>query len=413
VKEIYRTDNLSLENLGVMIININLETLISATSIFELDYEKTAYILYYDDFLMTYSDTITVDDAALMIQETPEHYKIISLNSETLFNVFGKIPGYEWNIIISVSYNSITEALSITQILWIFILISCIVIAMLLSTTLVKNLVRHLSLLVTKMRQFGNNSYAPENFEPIYKQREDEIGLLHNTFDSMVAEIDSLIEKDYKNELLNKEAQIKAMESQMDPHFLYNTLDSLNWTAKSLGASTISEVTIALANLLRVTLSSDTTHFTLQQEITTLNYYFTIQKMRYQKRLDYQINIPEDLWIYEIPKLTLQPLVENSIRYGFESIIDICHITINSRSEGQNIYIEVKNNGSSFEEDMLEKLLSNEIVPNGFGVGISNIHKRLQLTYGIEYGLTLLNQNNPLTGEEYAVVQIKIPKTIT
>lgn len=410
VKEIHSIKNLSLENLGVMIINIDIKKVISFTSISELGDGNANYLLYYDDFLMASSDTLTREDAHLLIQKTADRHTIISLNSNDYFCVQGKVPQYDWNLIITVSYHSLLGTISYTQTLWIIILTFCILFSMLLSSFFTNTLVKHLSLLVLKMKAFGNNTYVQKNTNIFYKQRKDEIGILHNTFDSMVNEIYFLIEKNYKNELLKKEAQIKAMESQMDPHFLYNTLDSINWTAKSLGSTTISEITIALANLLRITLNSDTTHFTIQQEITTLNYYFTIQKARYQKRLNYQINIPEELWACEIPKLTLQPLVENSIRYGLETMLDICHITLNAHVEENDIIIDVKNNGSFFEDDMLHKLLAKDIRPNGFGVGMLNIHRRLQLTYGSDYGLTLFNQINPETGDEYALVRVKIPK---
>lgn len=413
VKEIHGIKNLNLDNLGVMIINIDLDILISDASIVSSDYETLHYLLYSDDYLMYFSNPLTESDAQLLIQQPASRYKIVKLNSDDYFNVYGKIPKYGWNFISAVPYDTIVRTMSFTHKLWIFIFLVCILLFLLLSAALTKSLLKHLSLLVSKMKLFGSNAYYAESFSQDYKLRQDEIGILHNTFDYMVTEIQSLIEKNYASELLKKEAQIKAMESQMDPHFLYNTLDSLNWNAKAQGASDISKVIIALANLLRITLNNQAAPFTIRQEIDTLNYYFTIQKMRYQKRLDYQIDIPEHLWNLEIPKLTLQPLVENSIRYGLESMVEICYISLTASIEDNDIYIDVKNNGSSFQEDMLYKLLNNEVPPNGFGVGIPNIHKRLQLTHGKEYGLTLFNDNNPLTGEEYAVVRIKLPMIVT
>ena len=132
----------------------------------------------------------------------------------------------------------------------------------------------------------------------------------------MVEKINTLINENYINELLKKEAQIKAMESQMDPHFLYNTLDSINWRARMIKSEEISQITTALGNLLRLSLGNNSRDFTLRQELTIVDNYIIIQKIRYQKRLDFSVDIPESLLDIPIPKFTLQPLLENAIRYG-------------------------------------------------------------------------------------------------
>lgn len=101
--------------------------------------------------------------------------------------------------------------------------------------------------------------------------------------------------------------------------------------------------------------------------------------------------------------------MENAIRYGLEEISEVCHISIRASVKENVLLIEVKNNGSSFEEHLLEKLETEEIHPHGFGIGLLNIHKRLTLSYGKEYGLKLTNAEDELTGEEYAIVQISLP----
>ena len=141
-----------------------------------------------------------------------------------------------------------------------------------------------------------------------------------------------------------------------------------------------------------------------------LENYITIQKLRYQKRLQYCLDIPEELLDCEIPKLTIQPLLENAVRYGLEEISETCFISVCAQNQGETITIEVKNNGSYFEEGLLDKLLSQEILPHGLGIGIINIHKRLQLTYGSQYGLRFYNMEDDLTGEEYAIAQVIMPK---
>ena len=129
----------------------------------------------------------------------------------------------------------------------------------------------------------------------------------------------------------------------------------------------------------------------------------TIQKFRYEDRLEYKITVPEDLYSCYVLKLTLQPLVENSIRYGLEENTEGCFIHILAERSLDVLYVYIKNNGSAFEDQLLEKLKTNQISPHGFGIGLLNILQRMQLTYGEEYGLTLYNEN------EQAVARLAFP----
>ena len=417
VKEIYEYRNLNLDNLGVLLVNIDLDTLINTTVAINSPYENVSYFLYEGQQLLYSNNNFILHNTDKLATNQQNGYKIINLNdskkNENIFAVYGNVPNQNWNFIVTVPYTDIMSTTTFTLKSVFFAITLCVLLALIVSSRLITKLLNHLELLTQKMQQFGNNTYIPENSPIDYSLREDEIGLLHTTFDNMVIQLNHLITENYTNELLKKEAQIKAMESQMAPHFLYNTLDSINWRAQVIQAESISRATIALGNLLRITLDKRNSQFTLSDEIRTLEYYFTIQKLRYEKRLNYSINIPDNLMDCEIPKLTLQPLVENSVRYGLEAISETCHITITSKSTDDTILIEVKNNGSSFEENLLEDLIENRVLPDGFGIGIINIHKRIQLLYGEMYGLYLYNIFDKDTGEEYACVQIKFPKKIS
>ena len=263
--------------------------------------------------------------------------------------------------------------------------------------------------LTANMKSFGEGNYQVP--EAPRKYREDEIGLLYKTFDSMVEKIQALIRENYINELLKKEAQLKAMESQMDPHFLYNTLESINWRAKMIHSQEISQITTALGSLLRLSLGKNSEDFTLEQEMQIVNNYVTIQKIRYQKRLDFSAEVPPELLPLSIPKFTIQPLLENAVRYGLEESSETCYISISCREILGLLIIRITNTGSSFEENFMEKLQSGRIQPHGFGIGLMNIHRRLQLTYGEAYGLLLYNIEDEETFEECAVVEIRIPCT--
>lgn len=160
----------------------------------------------------------------------------------------------------------------------------------------------------------------------------------------------------------------------------------------------------ALGTLLRETLSSGTRNFTLSHELEIVQYYLTIQRIRFEDRLTYSQEVEPGILDISLPHFTIQPLVENSVNYAMEKSTEVCHIRLEGARLDDTITIDVINNGSQFEANLLEKLENGLITPHGFGIGLLNIHKRIQLTYGTGYGLILFNRD-----EEHAVARILIP----
>jgi two-component system sensor histidine kinase YesM len=196
------------------------------------------------------------------------------------------------------------------------------------------------------------------------------------------------------------------LENQINPHFLYNTLESINWRAKSVGANEIAIMVESLGALLRSTLSrKNNTITTIKSELDIVQSYICIMQIRFEEILTYSVEIPEDLYDVPLPKLSLQPLVENAIDYGLEEAAEACHIAITVSMEGDDVLITITNNGSQFPENLLQKLSSEELTPHGFGIGLLNIQKRLQLQFGQDYGLTLKNDEM----ENLAIVEVRIP----
>lgn len=409
VKELRKIEGLSLDTLGVLIINIDMNAFISATTEASTEFEDISYCLYDDNSLIFNDSALSRKESAELYEKLRGDYDVVTLKHEKLFAVSGLIPTYGWNYICTVSYNSIYQAITLSSQSFFLIMVLAVILVGIFSTKLVFALFRHFDRLIENMKQFGEGKY--EIAVPPIEYRQDEIGLLYKNFDTMVEKINTLINENYINELLKKEAQIKAMESQMDPHFLYNTLDSINWRARMIKSEEISRITTALGNLLRLSLGNNSRDFTLRRELTLVDNYIIIQKIRYQKRLDFSVDIPESLLDIPIPKFTLQPLLENAIRYGLEESSETCYITITSRTEDGTLILKIMNTGSSFEENFMEKLLDGEIQPHGFGIGILNIHKRIQMTYGSAYGLRLYTIEDEETYEECAAAEIRIPCT--
>lgn len=409
VKELRETSPFSLAPIGTLIINLNPNALIEETSVFHSPYEAPSFLMFDNGKNIYASKPFTSLSQDQLFSGFNDGYCITKINDKSFFAVKGQIPSYEWDYIAMISYSSIAHTFTITSAICICVMLLSLWAVFFFSSKILSTLTRHFDRLIGKMNLVGNGIYKFTEPSEDYSQRKDEIGQLHFHFNSMAQKLDTLITENYTNELLKKEAQLKALESQMDPHFLYNTLDSINWRAKAVDADDIVQITTALGNLLRISLSKTNLPFTLAEEMKLLDNYIIIQKLRYPQRLKYTVDIPSQYKNLLIPKFTIQPILENAIRYGLEGMSEVCHISIRAVVKDKILFIEVQNNGSSFEEHLLEKLEAGEILPHGFGIGLLNIHKRLTLAYGKTYGLSLKNMEDRQTGEMSAIVQISLP----
>lgn len=405
VKSIRRTEYLKLDEIGILVINVDLDGLVTEASGSGFLQTEASYLLFDNGTRIYGSSTVMDKMSSCDIECFPGHYGLTSHSGDNFFYVKSYIPGVEWDYICIIPYDNIMSSLHTGQVLCFLVLLVSVTAALVLSSGLIHSITRHFDTLLQKFHNFGDGNQDPLSIDYDYKNRTDELGILHVQFDHMVDEVNQLIKTNYLNEILIKEAQFKALENQMNPHFLYNTLESINWRAKLMGAKDISSMAESLGALLRFTLDQTSKEVSLKRELESVQCYMTIQKYRYEERLDYRIQVPEVLMNCLVLKLSLQPLVENAIRYGLEENTEYCVIQIQAEADthSQQLYIYIKNTGSSFEDHLLKKLETHEIEPHGFGIGLLNIRDRMQLTFGEPYGLELYNE------EDLAVVRLIFP----
>lgn len=405
VKSIRRTEYLKLDEIGILVINVDLDGLVTEASGSGFLQTEASYLLFDNGTRIYGSSTVMDKMSSCDIECFPGHYGLTSHSGDNFFYVKSYIPGVEWDYICIIPYDNIMSSLHTGQVLCFLVLLVSVTAALVLSSGLIHSITRHFDTLLQKFHNFGDGNQEPLSIDYDYKNRTDELGILHVQFDHMVDEVNQLIKTNYLNEILIKEAQFKALENQMNPHFLYNTLESINWRAKLMGAKDISSMAESLGALLRFTLDQTSKEVSLKRELESVQCYMTIQKYRYEERLDYRIQVPEDLMNCLVLKLSLQPLVENAIRYGLEENTEYCVIQIQAEADthSQQLYIYIKNTGSSFEDHLLKKLETHELEPHGFGIGLLNIRDRMQLTFGEPYGLELYNE------EDLAVVRLIFP----
>ena len=230
----------------------------------------------------------------------------------------------------------------------------------------------------------------------------DEIGSLSSLFVNMTVRLKELIERVYISQLREREAQLKAMEAQINPHFLYNTLDSIHWLAVKNRDYEVSDQIEALSDIFKHVLNKGTDITTVREELEFLKSYMYIQKCRFGEKIELEITAEEELLDVLTPKMILQPLVENAIYHGLEPKIGKGKITIRVGKNAEGILFEVTDDGVGTDQNRIEKMLeSNEESKDIFA--LKNINDRIKIKFGKEYGLKFFSVRNQGTKVEVLI----------
>ncbi len=234
-------------------------------------------------------------------------------------------------------------------------------------------------------------------------KREDEIDEIRYQFMNMMQRIQGYHLQDLEKQDLLRRTEIKSLQSQINPHFLYNTLDSIKWMAKLEKVDAIPEIVTELGELLQRGMNVEETIVSVSEEVSIIKSYIFIQKIRYQDRFDYILDIEPNILDYQMPKFILQPLVENAIVHGIESSSAKGTIEIRGWSDEEKLYFTVRDTGKGFDFDVHQYIEQNKLE----SIGLSNVNRRLELHYGDNFGLMF--ESARIQG---ALIFIWIPKTL-
>lgn len=229
-------------------------------------------------------------------------------------------------------------------------------------------------------------------------EKRDEIGALGQDFNQMLDQIEGLISHEYETELLLNQAEYKALQAQINPHFLYNTLETMSSIASVQNCSIVSNLCESLSNIFRYSLDMKNPFSTVAQEIVHLRNYIFVMNVRMGDGISYTFHISEEVLQDEIPKISIQPLVENALNHGLRNKRGEKSIVIEAGVEDGELQIAVSDNGVGMNaQEVNERLRENnkELVEKGNSIGIYNINARMKMLYGEQYGLTV----NSIIGE--------------
>ena len=239
--------------------------------------------------------------------------------------------------------------------------------------------------------------------------QKDEIGRLSMAFNQMLETLDSYIKLNYKAEMARRTAEINALQAQIKPHFLFNTIESIRMAALENNAVDVAEMLTKFGNMFRWMIHFDHKIVYLEDELEYISSYLYLQKLRFGARIDFSIDAEDTILYLGIPKFTLQPVVENAIVHGLKCSREFSKIIVHAFVENQNLILRISDDGCGMDMDQLLKLrehIYGEGKLEGFGIGIRNVHRRLQLLFGDPYGVDIQSTKNSGT-----TVTITIPVT--
>lgn len=258
---------------------------------------------------------------------------------------------------------------------------------------------------IAQLMSFMNKAQSGDLTIRYWGNRSDEIGMLGRRFNTMLAQISRLLSLTELQERQKREAELRSLQAQIKPHFLYNTLDTIHWMARNKGAEDIAEVVQSLSRLFRLGLSKGSDIIPLADELEHIVSYLKIQHVRYSNKLTYSINVDSELEELQVLKLLLQPIVENAIYHGIKERRGPGHIAIEVAEREGDLHLTVRDNGAGMSPERLTLLrhkfdivgMENQSsepekpIPNssGSGYGILNVQARIRLNYGEAYGISI------------------------
>jgi len=404
-------DILTSETIGVEVIALK-ESLIRASYNNKLTYSKGNYCITNNRNIVVSSSRDTyigrnIADILGAKQDAikkRDGYFESKIDTKTSLILFKQDPYTRWGVYCIMPLDDIAKASENTNFTAILLSAISVIICFLISMFLSNRVTRPINKLISLMRQTEQGS-MDVRFSSDY---DDEIGKLGNSFDRMLKRLKKSMDDTIHMQNEKREAELRVLEFQINPHFLYNTLYSIIWLAKENRNEDVIRISKALSNFFRIGISRGREFILVEEEIDHVKNYLDIQRIRYSDEISFVYDLDMDIMHYYTIKLILQPIVENAIYHGVKSLEDKRGvIKLEGFKKDEKIIFRVYDNGEELDEArmaLLNGILSGELSgPEDFGIGIRNVRDRIKLNFGNSYGLHFEKQKG------YTVVQIELP----
>ena len=400
-RQVREKKNLSMRHIGVIVLFVDMEELGKGLT----EFDDGIFILQEQKGKLEYvlTDKNGILDGTKLDKPSGEGYCISRIEGKKWFVVEFDQMGEFFSYTVLVPYSELFTDVRQAFGMYVGIFLLCSAAALLIACFLTFRVTKEIKQFIHHISRIPGEDLTRL---PLYEKRDirdSEVYALQEAFNSMSVRIKELVQENYMKQLLVKETQLKALQSQMNPHFLYNTLNSLYWMARTAKMDTAADMISSLGILLREAISDKEFVITIDRELDIVCHYLIIQKPRYEERLNVVFDISEECSSLVIPRFVIQPLVENAIAYGLECMLDTCCITIRIFVREEKCICQVRNTGPEPEKELMRKLKEGNIQPRGNGIGLLNIQQRVQFVFGEEYGVDIFREND----ETVAQIRIK------
>ena len=377
-RRILRSQDMSLKKLGTIVVALDVGRLLD-NEIHSLSSQPSELYLYNGSRLVYHSGG---EMAALPTVTDTQGYQILTLNGKKSFVCWQTSSLTGLRLCSVFDYHEIYGQINAARNALIFgecailVLFAWVLLHM---ARLVTKPIHTLSEAVQTVDQQDGNFAAARAMLPA-DPAADEIGMLTREFDSMLGKIDTLIHENYEKQILLQETRYKMLQAQINPHFLYNTLGTLNWLVKAGNREDACKMIVSLGDILRAALSPRQ-NSTAAADVQLANSYIAIQQLRYKSRARFMLASSGELEQWYLPHFTLQPLVENAIHYGVEDSDEVCEISVTAQADGDTLTLIVHNTGAPIAPERLTEIRTFTVKPQGHGIGLKNIYERLSMLY--------------------------------
>ena len=367
--------------------------------------QGNAYIVTNDGAIVSAVRNIAFADEADVIssclrQETDGAlYQSVQLEGKRLLRIRHDTAAQDWTLLLVVpqrvvtadlrymGYTSLALALAVACVTWLLTL--------LISSGISRPIIR----IADAMKQFEQGDFSVRCREQaggdvVPEPGADEIGYLSSSFDRMIEQLDHTVNQNYRLQLLEKDMEVRLLQAQLDPHFLYNTLDSIYYLAKEHGAEDISDIVLALCSLSRASITQTESLVSVAEDLAFARDYLKIMRLRFGSKLSVSFEVEEAALQTMIPKLTLQPLIANAIRHGLEHQSGSWEIRVGVRVRGGSAAVFVRDNGAGITPERLEQI--RQYMAGGYDncahIGLCALGRRLRLLLGAQASLTISSE---------------------
>ena len=291
-----------------------------------------------------------------------------------------------WTVVDCTSVSELLRKSRQAQIVYVLTAVVLVIVALLFSRFMARSITLPIQKLCDTMKKVQEGDFSSTD---VVVDSRNEIGSLTKSFDVMTHRIQELMEQNVHEQEQKRKSELKALQSQINPHFLYNTLDSIIWMAEGKKNEEVVLMTASLARLLRQSISNEDEEVPIANEVEYAKGYLTIQKMRYKDKLEFQIDVDSSILYIPLIKLVLQPIIENAIYHGLKYKESKGLLIVKGFMKDGNAVLQVIDDGVGMDEETLAHIYDKHKVNyHSNGVGVYNVQKRLKLYYGDDYGIT-------------------------